>query len=161
MPERVIPIEDGKCEHHHWVLPNQISLDTIFQLELIILIFWTKFAQNEYFWSKTEKLNITIEFYIFELVWVPNFTLNNQSWNLDQIYPKRVFSLEKEKSEHQRWVLHIRISLATKFQLKLTILIFWTKFLEKGYFRSKTEKVNTTIEFCIFELVWVPNFSLS
>ena len=51
--------------------------------------------------------------------------------------------------------------LATKFHLKLTILIFWTKFGQKGYFRSKTEKVNITIEFCIFELVQVPNFSLN
>ena len=29
-------------------------------------------------------------------------------------------------------ILRIRISLRTKFQLKLTILIFWTKFAQKG-----------------------------
>ena len=28
--------------------------------------------------SKTEKKNITIEFYIFKLVWVPNFNFNKQ-----------------------------------------------------------------------------------
>ena len=39
------------------------------------------------------------------------------------------------------------------YLLKLTILIFWNKFTQKGYLQSKTEKVNTTIEFCIFELV--------
>ena len=33
--------------------------------------------------------------------------------------------------------------------------------LQKGYFRSKTEKVNITIEFCIFELAHVLNFSLN
>ena len=38
---------------------------------------------------------------------------------------------------------------------------FLTKFAQKGCFASKTEKVNTTIEFCIFELVYVPSFSLS
>ena len=43
--------------------------------------------------------------------------------------------------------------------LKLTILIFGPNF-HKSKFRSKTEKINTTIEFCIFELVQVPNFSL-
>ena len=32
-----------------------------------ILTFWTKFAQNEYFPSKAEKVNSTIEFIIFEL----------------------------------------------------------------------------------------------
>ena len=43
------------------------------------------------------------------------------------------------KSEHHYWILHIRISLGTKFLLKLTILIFLTKFAQKGNFRSKTE----------------------
>ena len=55
--------------------------------------------------------------------------------------------------------MHICISLSSKFHLKHTILIFWTKFDQKGYFQLKTEKVNTTIEFCIFKLVWVPSFS--
>ena len=39
-------------------------------------------------------------------------------------------------------------------------MIFWTKFVQKGCFPSKMEKVNITIEFCISELVLVPNFSL-
>ena len=62
-------------------------------------------------------------------------------------------------SKHHRWILDFRNSLDTKFQLKLTILIFWTKFAKKGYFQSKAEKLNITIEFCIFELVQEPNFS--
>ena len=37
-----------------------------------------------------------------------------------------------------RGVLHIQISLGTKFQLKLTIFIFWNKFPQKGYFQSKS-----------------------
>ena len=57
--------------------------------------------------------------------------------------------------------MYIRISLGIKFQLKLTILIFWTKFALKGCFRSKTEKVNTIIELWLLELVQVPNFSLN
>ena len=44
--------------------------------------------------------------------------------------------------------------LVTKFQLWIGILIFWTKFPQKGLFRSKTKKVNNTIEFCIFKLVY-------
>ena len=40
-----------------------------------------------------------------------------------------------------------------KFYFKLAILIFGTKFAFKGYSRSKIQKENTTIEFCIFELV--------
>ena len=30
-------------------------------------------------------------------------------------------------------------------------MIFWNKFAQKGYYRSKTEKLSTTIEFCISE----------
>ena len=43
----------------------------------------------------------------------------------------------------------------------MAILNFWTKFAQKGSFQSKTEKVNNTNEFSIFELVQVPNFSLN
>ena len=103
-----------------------------------------------YFWSKRrEKVNNTIEFCIFELFWVLNFSLNWQFLFLEQICSKRVFLVESRKSEHQHWILHIRISLVTKFRLKMTILIFWTKIIQKGCFRLKMEKVNTIIEFCI------------
>ena len=47
---------------------NQISLKKILNFEI-------KFAQKGYFLSKTEKVNIAIEFYIFELVYVQNFSL--------------------------------------------------------------------------------------
>ena len=48
--------------------------------------------------------------------------------------------------------IHMFIKLIF-FQLKLRILIFWTKFAQKVYFLSKTENVNSAIEPCIFELV--------
>ena len=109
--------------------------------------------------------------------------------------PKKLFPIEKWKSEHHYWILRIWISQGTKFHLKLTIFIFWTKFTQrnlvkigkkwtsyefyifqisryqtsasrikfapKGYFQSKTEKVNSTTKFCIFKLVLLPNFSLN
>ena len=58
---------------------------------------------------------------------------------LEQICP-RVFPIKKRKNEHYHWILHVRISAGTKFQLKLIILIFWTKFAQKGYLYSKTKK---------------------
>ena len=67
--------------------------------------------------------------------------------------PKSAFSVKNRKIEYQHEFLHVQISLCTKFQLKLTTLIFWTKFAQKVYLRSKTEKVNIAIEFRIFELV--------
>ena len=78
-----------------------------------------------------------------------------------KFWPKNCIFDLKWKSEHHHWILHIWISLGIKFQLKLTILIFWTKFAQKGYFWEKTEKVNITIEFCMFELVLVPNLTLN
>ena len=51
--------------------------------------------------------------------------------------------VENEKSEEYYWILHIQISLGKNFNI-----LDWD-----GYFRSQTEKVNITNEFCIFELV--------
>ena len=73
----------------------------------------------------------------------------------------RTFRVWNETSEQCHLILHIRIRLAIKFQLKLTILIFWTKFAQKGCFPSKTEKVNCTTEFSMFDLVSEPNFRLN
>ena len=55
---------------------------------------------------------------------------------LDETSEKR-FKTEKKERNHR--ILHIRNSLGTKFQLKLTIL--------------KKNKMKITIEFYIFELV--------
>ena len=63
--------------------------------------------------------------------------------------------------EGRHLVLTLLASLGTTFQLKLAILVFSTKFAQKCCFQSKAEKVNTTIELCIFELEYVPNFSLN
>ena len=78
-----------------------------------------------------------------------NFTLNKQFWILGpNLLRKSIFG-QKQESEH------IRISLGSKFQFKLTILNFGTKFAQKEYFwpEKKKKKVKISIEFCIFELV--------
>ena len=53
------------------------------------------------------------------------------------------------------------MSLGIKFHLKLTILTIWTIFAQKKHFWSKTKKVNSIIEFWIFELGQLPNFNLN
>ena len=53
---------------------------------------------------------------------------------------KGYFQSKAKKNKHYDWVLDIRISLGTKFQVKLIILTFWTKFAPKGYFQLKTKK---------------------
>ena len=138
--------------------------------------FWTKFAPKRYLWSKTEKVNIIIEFCSFKLVLVPNFKLSWQFWfSLPDLPKKGLFGLKQKKwtphifyiilhiqislvrnfssnwqfwffgpnlhkniflvknwkSEHHHWIPHIQISLGTKFQLKLTILIFFAQIYPK------------------------------
>ena len=68
--------------------PYLNSLGTKFHHNQTILPFWTKFAQKRYCRSERENLNITIEFSIFELIWSPDFTLNNFDF-LDQISRKK------------------------------------------------------------------------
>ena len=58
------------------------------------------------------------------------------------------------------WILHTRISLPVKFHFEQTVFSFWTKIAQKGYFQSKTEEMNIVTKYCIFKLVYVPNFSL-
>lgn len=50
-----------------WVQHIEISLDTNLRLKQIILIFCTKLAQKEYFQTKSEQMDIFIEFWIFEI----------------------------------------------------------------------------------------------
>ena len=64
--------------------------------------------------------------------------------------------VKKNDAQAKKW-----FSYNAKFQLELTILCFWTKFAQKGYLQSKIDKMNTIIEFCIFELVELPNFNLA
>ena len=66
-----------------------------------------------------------------------------------------------EKTEHHHLILHIRISPGNQFYFNMTILIFWIKFDQKEYFQLEAAKVSITIEFWIFKLVQVPNFSLN
>ena len=68
----------------------------------------------------------------------------------------RVFRSDQKRENHYQ-IKHVRFSTGTKFHIERTILIFWAKFVLKRYFRSKIEKVNTTIEFSIFTLMQLPN----
>ena len=127
-------------EHHHWILYIQIILGTKFQLKLTILMFWTKFAEKGCFPSKNKKLNTTIDFWIFELVLVLNISWNGQFWFFGSNLPKKGVSVWTRKSEHLHWILLIRISLGAKFQLKLSILIFWPNLPKKGVSRLKQKR---------------------
>ena len=69
---------------------------------------------------------------------------------LDQVNEKTLFT-DKKDGKHHHCILE---RLETKFYLKPTILNFYTKFeKKKGSFHSKTVKLNSTIESCIFEYI--------
>ena len=87
LPKSVFPVHNRTNEHYHRVHHIWNSLGTKFHHNQTILPFWTKFAQKRYCRSERENLNITIEFSIFELIWSPDFTLNNFDF-LDQISRK-------------------------------------------------------------------------
>ena len=116
---------------------------------------------------KSRKMNIIIEFCIFKLVLVPNFSLSWQLWFFLPDLPRKSFSGLKQKKwrphifykilhiqtslvqnfgsnwqiEHHHEILHISISLGIKFQLKLIVLSFWTKFTQKkAIFRWRQNK---------------------
>ena len=127
--KRTFLVEKDKSVNHHWIMHFLISLGTKFWLKLKILIFWTKFTQIGHSWSKKAKLNITTEFYIFTVL---NFGT--------KFAQKRYFRSKTKKSDYHRCILHIWISLGTKFQLKLAILIFWTKFAQKNVSSWKQKK---------------------
>ena len=124
-PKSLFLVENRRNEHLNWILHIHIILGTKFQLKLTILVFWTKFAQKEYLQSKIEKINITTEVWILELVEVPSFSLNWQFRFFGPNLPKKcIFSLK-------HWILQIQISQSSKLQVKLTVFIFWTKFMKK------------------------------
>ena len=105
--------------------------------------------------SITGKMDIAMEFCLFELICVPKFSLNLKFWFFWPILPppqkKKIALVKNGKCKHHHWIVHIQISLSKKFQLKLAILMFWTKFAQKRYFWSKTEQVSITIDFWIFQ----------
>ena len=87
--------------------------------------------------SLKHKLYISIEFCIFELVFVSNLTLNSfEFWTK--------FAQDRYAQKQKKWtsslILLIQISLGNKFQLKLTILIFLTRFTQKDFSGLKQKK---------------------
>ena len=117
-------------EHHHWILHIRISVGT--SLSWQFWFFWSNLVKKGISRRKRKKwapqLNSTYSNYSANQILVSTDNLNF----LDQISPKM------RKCEDHHWILYIWNSLGTKFQLKLTILILWTKFAQIRYFWSKT-----------------------
>ena len=110
------------------------------------MIFWTKFAQKRHSHSKSEKVNITIEFYILDLVYAPNFTLNKQFWNLEPNLPKKGISCQQmEKLNITIELCIFTLVLVPTFSLKWQFWFFEPNLLKKGIYGLKEKKSH----FCV------------
>ena len=78
-----------------------------------------------YFRSKIEKVNITIEFYKLELVWVPNFTLDKQFWILGPNLPKKgIFRSKMQKVDTTIESYIFELVSVSNFSLNLQFWFF-------------------------------------
>ena len=98
---------------------------------------------------ENRKMNIPIEFCIFELVLVPNFSLNWQFTFFGPYLPKKVISSLNQNSEYHLSILHVQINLNFKSKLKVTILIFWAKFAQKVF---SVEKGKSELDYWILQI---------
>ena len=120
-----------------------VSWYQISVLTINYVYFWPDFSKNGLFWSKTPQVNTTYFLHnsAYSNLSSGKFSSNWQFWFFGPNLPKKVFPIKNRKSEHRHGILHIWIILGTKFQLKLTILSFWTKFTPKKVFsvENKTD----------------------
>ena len=144
------------------------KINTTIELCILKSVYIPDFSLNWQFWFSGPNL--------------PKKSISGQNWKRWTTYEFWIFEISKYQTSVSRikfaskgysqskkwkvnsthhWILHIQISLGTKFQLKLIILIFSTKFAQNGYFQSKSEKMNTAIKFCIFKSVYILNLSLN
>ena len=142
-PRKIFMFKNRKSEHHHWIPHIQISLLVPnFCFNWQFWFFWPDLSKKGFSGLKQKKWTPHI-FYIIlhiQISLVRNFSSNWQFWFFGPNLHKNIFLVKNWKSEHHHWIPHIQISLGTK----LTILIFLTRFTQREFLWSKTEKMNTT-----------------
>ena len=138
--KKIFLAENKKSEQHHWILHIRISLSINFYLNLTILIVWTKLAQKGISGQKRKRWTSLSNSTYLKRDSHQILTLSVNFDFLDHICPKRVFPIKSRKIEHHHWILHIRINVGIKFQVKLILLTFWTKFAQKSISHQKQKK---------------------
>ena len=135
-----------------------VYLGTKFRLNLTVLNFQIKLTQRLFRNKKNESYYRILH---IQINLDSKFQLQ-KFWFLEQISPQKLYFRSKtEKIEYHYWILHIQIVLSTIFSLNWQLQFFGRNLPKKGsYFQSKTDNINTTIEFCIFESLFVSNLTL-
>ena len=109
-------------------------------------------------------MKITIEFYMIQINLDSRFHLQLTSLIFGTKFQKKYTSGRKQKKKTSLLNSSYSISLSKyQFSALTAICNFQTKFAEKGgsYFQPKRDKIDTTIEFCIFKLVFVSNLTFN
>ena len=118
--------KNRKSEHHNWIRMFKLVLVQSFSLNWQFWSFWPDLPKKGFSSLKKKKWTLLI-FYIIlhiQISLAQNISWNWQFWFFRTNLLNKVFPVKKLKSEHHHWIQHILISLDTKFQLKLTILIY-------------------------------------
>ena len=124
-----------------------------FSLNWQYWFFWLDLPKKGFSGLKQKKWTPLIFYLILhiQISLVRNVSSNWQFWFFESNLPKKVFPVKNWKSQHQHEILHIWISLGTKFQLKLIILSFLTKFTQKKVFLVENRTSSPrTISFCSY-----------
>ena len=72
---------------------------------------------------------------------IPNFVLNRQCLFFDNIYQKRMFSIQTRTNEYYYRNQNNRIRRDSNVHLKQRVLSFWIKIAQKVYFPSSARQV--------------------
>ena len=95
------PVQKRKSGLHNRIWHLQINSRTNFFHKKTVLSFEWKLPKKSILCSNRKKVGITIEFSIFELIWIPNFILNRQSRFSGPNLPKMGILGKSRKIEHQ------------------------------------------------------------
>ena len=109
-----------------------------FSLKIQFWLFKPIFFPKGYFWFKTEKMNITNKLCIFKLTQLLVHDVINLLYYEHWKDKRKYFYVQKDNFDFLNQIFSK--SLSAKFQLKLTILIFRTKFSKKSIFGLKQKK---------------------
>ena len=125
-------------------------------------IFRPNLPEKDIYGQKQKKVNIVIVFCILKLVVVPNFSLKLQFWFFGPHLRKKGFSGLKQK----KWILPLNSAYSNWPGYQISPQTdnfddFLDQIFPKKVFLVKKKKSEHSMEFCIFELVQVPNFSLN
>ena len=103
MVPSLLQSKSEKYEHWilNWILHIRNSLCIKFHFEQIILNFWTKFTQERYLCSKTEKVTSSLN-----SAYSPNFSLNWQFWFFFIRFIQKGFFWSKTEKVNTAYFLH-------------------------------------------------------